>query len=200
MDRVADTSAGAVLHLPVTAGTGEPDQRLEQRKQRLQEREREADEREQRLRERAVRLRQRAVELRARGDEVRERAEQAVEQANAVLDVTRDRGRRAEAMINRASARATRERANVARSARRGARHPVYRQQDSAELADRFSALRKRTAAAAAQLAENEEEIARVHDKLASHQPANPEYVRLANEAREAAHRAREIERKYGSS
>jgi len=207
MDRAAETSAEAVLQLAVAAGTGEPEQRLEQRKQRLQEREREADEREreanereQRLRERAVRLRQRAVELRARGDDARERAEQAVDQANAVLDVTRNCGRRAEATINRASARAARERANVARSARRGARHPVYRQQDSAELADRFSALRKRTAAAAAQLAENEEEIARVHDKLASHQPANPEYMRLANEAREAARRAREIERKYGSS
>jgi len=200
MDRAAETSAEAVLHLPVAAGTGEPEQRLEQRKQRLQEREREADEREQRLRERAVRLRQRAVELRARADDARERAEQAVDQANAVLDVTRNCGRRAEAMINRASARAARERANVAKSARRGAWHPVYRQQDSAELADRFSALRTRTAAAAAQLAENEEEIARVHDTLASHQLANPEYVRLANEAREAARRAREIERKYGSS
>jgi hypothetical protein len=147
-----------------------------------------------------VRLRQRAKELRARGDDVRERAEHAVEQANVVLDATRDHARRAEATINRASARAARERANVARSARRGALHPVYRQQDFAEQADRFSALRKRTAEAAAQLAENEEEAGRFHDELASHDPANPEYMRLANEAREAARKARECERKFGSS
>jgi len=140
------------------------------------------------------------VELRARGDEVRERAEQAVEQANTVLDASRNRARRSEATINRASARAARGRANVARSARRTAGRRVYRQQDLAELADRFSALRERTAAAAAKLADNEEEVARFHDELASHEPANPEYMRLANEAREAARRAREYERKYGSS
>ena len=193
MDRAAETAAEAVLHLPVAAGTGE-------REQRLHRRERDADQREQRLQERAARLRRRAEELRARGDDVRERADQAIEQANAVLDATRDRARRAGGTINRGYARAARERANVVRSARRGARHPVYRRQDFAELADRFSALRKRTAAAAALLAHNEEKIARFHDELASHEPANPVYIRLANEAREAARRAREYERKYGTS
>ena len=179
MDRAAETAAEAVPHLPVAAGTGE---------------------REQRLQERAARLRRRAEELRARGDDVRERADQAIEQANAVLDATRDRARRAGGTINRGYARAARERANVVRSARRGARHPVYRRQDFAELAGRFSALRERTAAAAALLADNEEKIARFHDELASHEPANPVYIRLANEAREAARRAREYERKYGTS
>ena len=207
MDPAAETSAKAVPHLPVAADTSEREQGPEQREQRLQEREREADEREReadererRLRERAVRLRQRAVELRAQGNEVRERAEQAVDQANTVLDASRNRARRAEATIHRASARAGRERANVARSAGRGAGRPVYRQQDLAELVSRFSALRARTAAAAAKLADNEEEVARFHDELASHEPANPEYMRLANEARGAARRAREYERKYGSS
>ena len=178
----------------------EREREADERDREADERDREADQREQRLQERAARLRQRAEELRARGDDVRERAEQAIEQANAVLDATRDRARRAGGTINRGYARAARERANVARSARRCARHPVYRQQDFAELADRFSALRKRTAAAAALLAHNEEKIARFHDELASHEPANPVYMRLANDAREAARRAREYERKYGST
>ena len=178
----------------------ERDREADERDREADQRDREADQREQRLQERAARLRRRAEELRARGDDVRERAEQAIEQANAVLDATRDRARRAGGTINRGYARAARERANVARSARRCARHPVYRQQDFAELADRFSALRKRTAAAAALLAHNEEKIARFHDELASHEPANPVYMRLANDAREAARRAREYERKYGST
>ena len=228
MDRAAETAAEAVLHLPVAAGTGEREQRLhrrerdadqrerwlhrrereaderereaDEREREADERDRDADQREQRLQERAARLRRRAEELRARGDDVRERADQAIEQANAVLDATRDRARRAGGTINRGYARAARERANVVRSARRGARHPVYRRQDFAELAGRFSALRERTAAAAALLADNEEKIARFHDELASHEPANPVYIRLANEAREAARRAREYERKYGTS
>ena len=178
----------------------ERDRDADERDRDADQRDRDADQREQRLQERAARLRRRAEELRARGDDVRERAEQAIEQANAVLDATRDRARRAGGTINRGYARAARERANVARSARRCARHPVYRQQDFAELADRFSALRKRTAAAAALLAHNEEKIARFHDELASHEPANPVYMRLANDAREAARRAREYERKYGST
>ena len=71
---------------------------------------------------------------------------------------------------------------------------------DFTDLAVRVSALRDRTAAAAARLAETEEQVARVNDELASRHPGNPEYKRLASEARDAVRRAREIERKYSSS
>jgi hypothetical protein len=103
--------------------------------------------------------------------------------------------RRAEAALNRAYAHAARQRASEARSVKRG-----EQQRDFTDLADHVSALRERTAAAAARLAETEELVARIHDSLASHNPGNPEHKRLANEAREAMRRAREIERKYSSS
>ena len=163
-------------------------------------RERVADEGELRLGERSARLRQRSAELLVRVRSAREQAEQAVEQAMAVLDSSRERVGRAEAALDRAYARAARERANVARAAQPGDRYPAARPLDFTGLADRVSALRERTAAAAAQLAKSEDTVARVHDELAAREPANPEYKRLARQAREAARWARETEQKYSSS
>lgn len=58
--------------------------------------------------------------------------------------------------------------------------------------------LRRRVAAAAADLVATEEEIARVHDVLASARPGNcDEFRRIAANARKAAHRAREIEHQF---
>jgi hypothetical protein len=127
-------------------------------------------------------------------------AAQAVEQAKTAADASQDRVRRAEAALNRAYARAAREQASAARSANRGEQHPAPRQHNFTDLVGRFSALRKRTAAAAAQLAETEEQSAHMFDELAACDPGNPEHQRLADEAREAVRRAREIERKYSSS
>ena len=145
-------------------------------------------------------LKQQTVELRARATSVRERAEQAVERAEAILNANQDRTRRAEAALSRAYARTARQQANVARSVRQDEQRPVPQQSDLTELADRVSALRKRTAAAAARLALTEEHVARTYDELASRDPGNPEPRRRADEAREAMRRARETDRKYSSS
>ena len=225
MDRAEATAPGgdAASRAPSGRRVGERERRLEEREHRVAEREHEADEREHEAddrereadereheadereheadeREHEAQLRQRAVELRARAASVREEAAQAVAQAEIVLDACRDRVRRAEAALNRAYARAARERASDVRSATRGEQHPPPRQHDFTDLVGRFSALRKRTAAAAAQLAETEEQSARMFDDLSARGPGNPEHQRLANEAREAVRRAREIERKYSSS
>jgi len=132
------------------------------------EREREADDRER------TAPRRRAVELRAQATSVRERAAQAVEEAEIVLDATRDRLRRAEAALNRAYANAARKRASIARSVKRGEQHPASQQRDFTYLANRVSALRKRTAEAAAQLARTEVHAARILDELAAREPGNP--------------------------
>jgi hypothetical protein len=108
--------------------------------------------------------------------------------------------RRAEAALNRAYASDARERASAARSVKRGEQHPAPSARDFTDLADRVSALRERTATAAARLAETEEPVARVHDRLAAREPENPEYKRRADEAREAMRQAREIARKYSSA
>lgn len=151
-------------------------------------------------REREAQLRQHAAEVRAQAMSARERAAQAVAAAETALDVNQGLVRRAGAALNRACASTAREQASVARSVNRGEQRPAIRQPDFADLANRVSALRKRTAAAAAQLARTEEQVVRIHAELAAREPGNPHHQRLANEAREAIRRAREIERKYGGS
>ena len=162
------------------------------------QREREADER-QAWPQDTTRLRQHAVELRARGTRARGQAEQAVEQAEAVLDANQDRVRRAEAALDRARTRAARQRTNLARSMRHGEQRPAPQQHDFTDLVGRVLAMRRRTAAAAAQLAQTEEQVARTQDDLAARDPGNPEHKRRADEARVAMRRARETERKYSN-
>jgi ElaB/YqjD/DUF883 family membrane-anchored ribosome-binding protein len=171
----------------------------DEREDEANEREREADEREDLLGERASRLRQQADELRAHAASALEQAKDGVSRARAVLDASRDRVRRAEATLDRADARDARERANIARSVQQGEQHPAGQPVGATTSADRLSALRARTAAAAAKLAESEDLVARVHDEHAARDPGNPGYQHLAGRAREAARWAREIERKYSS-
>ena len=178
----------------------EREHQIDEREREADEREREADEREEHLQERAARLRQHAVKLRARGMDIRGQAEQAVERAAAVLRASQDRMRRAEAALGREYARAARQQANVARSVWQGEQRPVPQQRDVTDRIARVSAMRKRTAAAAARLAETEQQAARILDELAARDPGNLQQKRLADEAREAARRARESERKYSSS
>jgi len=212
------TAPGGDAASPAPSGrqVGDRERRLEEREHRVAEREREADEREHEAaerereadereheadeREREAQLRQRAVQLRARAAIVRQETAQAVAEAETILGACRDRVRRAEAALNRAYVGAARERANVARSVKRGEQRPVPQQRDFTDMADRVSALRQRTAAAAAGLAKTEEQAARVLDELAARDPGNPEHKRLANEAREAMRRARETEWKYSNS
>jgi hypothetical protein len=187
MDRAEGTVSGGNAAIPGRSG------------RQAGAREREADERE-RLQERGARLRQQAAELRAQAARAYQRAVQALEQAEAVLEAAEDRARRAEAAVTGAYVRAARERAGDARSAQRGEQYPDPRQHDFADLADYLSALRKKTAAAAARFAEVEEHAARVHDERASSDPGNPEHKRQASEARQVMRRDRETEGKYTSS
>ena len=142
-----------------------------------------------------VAKRERTADERERAADQRERAAQAVEEADKILETSQDRVRRTEASLNRAYAHAARQQASIARSVKRN-----EQQRDFTDLAHHVAALRERTAAAAARLAETEELVARVHDSLAANNPENPGHKRLANEAREAMRQAREIERKYSSS
>jgi len=62
--------------------------------------------------------------------------------------------------------------------------------------AEAAKAARAHLAALAADLATHEDNVARVHDQLAAEDPGNaPRYRRIADEARHAAHRAREFQR-----
>ena len=130
---------------------------------------------------------------------VRERAAQAVEHAEAALDANGDRVRRAQARLDRALVSASRTRAAAARPRSAGKGAAVTGQPDFPGLADRVSTLRRRTAEAAARLAETEERAARIFDEMAARDPGNRELDRLANDARSAMRRAREIERRYSS-
>lgn len=66
----------------------------------------------------------------------------------------------------------------------------------SDEQVEYARAARARLAALAAELADTEDRVARVHDRLAAEDPANAaRYRRAADEARRAARRAREFQR-----
>ena len=91
-----------------------------------------------------------------------------------------------------------REQAEIDRSVAQSERDLARQPPDPSELIQHATALRKRIAATAADLARIEEEVARVHDELAAGQSSNSsEYRRAADQARKAL-RAREIERGFG--
>ena len=163
MDRADAAAPGEGAVSPGRSGcqAGRRERRQEERKTQAGQREREAQ------------LRQHAAEVRAQAMSARERAAQAVEAAETALDANQGLVRRAEAAVNRACASTAREQASAARSVNRGEQRPAIRQPDFADLANRVSALRKRTAAAAAQLARTEEQVVRIHDELAACEPGN---------------------------
>ena len=128
------------------------------------------------VRERRLEEGEGQVAKRERAADQRERAAQAVEEADKILETSQDRVRRTEASLNRAYAHAARQQASIARSVKRN-----EQQRDFTDLAHHVAALRERTAAAAARLAETEELVARVHDSLAANNPENPGHKRLVS-------------------
>ncbi len=88
--------------------------------------------------------------------------------------------------------------ADAERSMAQGERDPARQPPDPSDLSQRAAALRKRIAALAGDLARTEEQVAMVHDQIAASRSGDSDqYWLAAAEARKAALRAREIERRY---
>lgn len=104
---------------------------------------------------------------------------------------------------------AARERVAAARGRRAGPKvrslpvvqEPAVGLVDASEQIERSMQARARLAAVAADLVQTEEAVAHVHDKLALHDSRRAaQYRRTADDARQAARRAREIQAKAARS
>jgi len=121
---------------------------------------------------------------------------EAIERSQTLLLASADSLERTKEAVERADARHHRDQAAIARAAAYSERqlaHPLPTGQESAEHS---KAMRRRLAATAAAFATVEDSAGRLFDQLAiSHPERASTYEHKAQEARGAAHRAREISR-----
>ena len=105
---------------------------------------------------------------------------------------------REEAELRRKRARQGRQQAEVERASAESQRKRAAALPDHAALAERSKLLRQQSLAMLEALAANEEEVARVHEDLAARHPdGRDESLRIAEQARAAARRARETLRSF---
>jgi hypothetical protein len=176
----------------------------DQRERNADEREREADRREAALNERQQEMDEREQELdehrRALGEAVKtweQRALETVERSRALLALSGQRVDRHEAAVKRAQGYRERRQAQLGRAVAEMKREHAAVLPDPREAIARAKVLGEQATAALEALAVNEDEIARIHEKLAASRPERrDEYRRTAEQARTAARRAREVVRK----
>jgi hypothetical protein len=160
----------------------------DQREALADRREREADEREEQL-QGLIR------ELRDLVTSARRDALEAIESSLALLSASADRFRHTEEAVTRTAARDRREEP-IARAATQQEDHQAGPSPAGQELAGRAKAMRARLCATVAAFAASEDNTAFIFDQLAASHPERASaYQGKAQQAREAADRAREISR-----
>jgi hypothetical protein len=168
------------------------------RERKADERERRADERERAADERERELDERARALGYAAGTLAQRTREAIERSRALLAASAHRLDRQEAAVNRSEARRDREQAEIDRAAAETERGLAAQPPNPGRPVKRSWALREQALAAMTVFATTEEEVARVHDKLAaSHPGRRDEYQRIAEEARNTARKAHEFLRGF---
>jgi hypothetical protein len=153
------------------------------------QREREADEREQQLQ-------QLIGELRGLVTGAHRDALEAIERSQTLLSAATGRAERSNQATQRTAARGRREQAATVRAAAQSERQLARPSPAALEHLKRARAIRGRLAATATALAAIEDKAADLFDQLAiSHPDRSSSYHRKAQQARDGAHRAREISR-----
>jgi len=170
----------------------EADQRereADQREALANRREREADERDEQM--------QALIgELRGLVTGAQRDALAAIEGSLELLSVSADSFQRSEEAVKRAAARRSREEATIARAAAQDERQRAYSAPARQGLIRQAREIRTRLSATVAVFATAEDNAARIFDQLAtSHPERTSAYQRKAQQARDAADRAREISR-----
>jgi hypothetical protein len=128
-----------------------------------------------------------------------ERSMERIERSRALLALSDKRLSREDAELRRRLARQGRQQAEVERASAESERTQAGAIAEPTVLAERARRLRQQTLETLAALAANEEEVARVHEDLASRHPEGREdFLRVAEQARMAAKRAREVSRNFG--
>jgi hypothetical protein len=119
---------------------------------------------------------------------------EAIENSLALLSASVDRFQRSEETVQRTVARSRREAAASARAAAQRDRQRAYPSPAGQELFERAKTVRARLSATIAAFAVSEDNAALIFDQLgASHPERAGAYQRKAQQARDAADRAREI-------
>lgn len=161
----------------------ERERQADQREAVADRREREADEREEQMR--AL-----IGELRGLVTGAHRDALEAIESSLGLLSASADSIQRGDEAVRRAAGRRSREEAASARA-------QVGRQRAYSPPAGPAREIRARLSATIAAFAVAEDNTARIFDQLAAGHPDDPSaYQRMAQQAREAADRARELSRK----
>jgi hypothetical protein len=189
---------------------GEADQRerdADQRERDADQRERDAnhrealaDQREREADEREEQMQALMGELRGLVTGAHRDAVEAIERSLALLSVSADSFQRSEEAVGRAAARHRREEAAIARAAAQDKRQQTYTSAAGRGLAGQVREIRTRLSATVATFAEAEDNTARIFDQLAISHPGDVNaYLRRAQQARDAADRARALARKLSA-
>jgi hypothetical protein len=127
-----------------------------------------------------------------------QRALETVERSRASLALSGQRVDRHEAAVRRAQAYRERRQAELGRAVAEVEREHAAVRPDPSEAVERARVLGEQAMAAMEALADNEDQIAHIHEGLAARRPERrDEYRRTAEQARTAARRAREIVRRF---
>jgi len=157
------------------------------REAELNERQRQLDERERQLDERALRL---GVAV----DDLQRRVLASIERSRTLLARSGERLDRQEAALTRATEEQERQQAEVDRESAEAERHLVSGLPDPSETIERAENFRTRARSSVEAFASAQEEIARINEQLAARLPNHrDEYKRTAEQAREAARKARDV-------
>jgi len=157
------------------------------REAELNERQRQLDERERQLDERAHRL---GVAV----DDLQRRVLASIERSRTLLARSGERLDRQEAALTRATEEQERQQAEVDRESAEAERHLVSGLPDPSETVERAENFRTRARSSVEAFASAQEEIARINEQLAARLPdRRDEYKRTAEQAREAARKARDV-------
>ena len=178
----------------------EADQRereADQREALADRREALADRRERETDEREEQMQALMGELRGLVTGAHRDAVEAIEGSLALLSASADSFQRSEDAVDRAAARRRREDAAIARAAAQDKRQQTYTSAAGHGLTGQVREIRTRLSATVATFAEAEDNTARIFDQLAISHPGDVSaYQRRAQQARDAADRARALARK----
>jgi hypothetical protein len=177
-------------------GADQREREADQREREADQRETLADQRDRGADEREEQIKTLIGELRGLVTGAHRDALEAIERSQTLLLASVESLERTKEAVEREDARRGREQAAIARAAAYSERQLAHPSLAGEESAEHTKAMRTRLAATAAAFAAVEESAGRLFDELATSHPERASaYQHKAQEARGAAHRAREISR-----
>jgi hypothetical protein len=146
------------------------------------------------LNERERQLDERAHRVGVAVDDLQQRVLASIERSRALLARSGERLSRQEAGLKRTTDDRARQQAEINRESAESERHLVAGLPDPSEAVERAKNFHTRARSAVEAFASAQEEIASINEQLAARLPGHhDEYERIAEQARKAARKARDI-------